>query len=215
MLKKSILFCLVMCLCLGATAQNSEKAEQLLKEVSTKVKSYDNMVITFDYILIDGARHIKQQTKGSVKLQGNKYRLNLMGTTRIFDGKKLYNIIPENEEINISSYNPDNQDLLSPSAMLNFYENGYTYQWDITQNVRGRKVQYVKLIPKDKTSEIKQILLGIDANTKHISKLIQVLDDGTKITIDIRSFKVNQPLSKNTFSFNKDKYQGYYINRLD
>ena len=57
--------------------------------------------------------------------------------------------------------------------MLTFYKEGHTYQWDILQNVQGRKIQYVKLIPIDTNSQIKSILLGIDAETKHIYKLIE------------------------------------------
>lgn len=217
MLKKSLLFCLVVFLGFTAQAQHTKKAKNLLDEVSEKVKSYDNMVIKFSYILQDETQRTTQKTKGNVALEGNKYKLNLMGTTRIFDGKKLYDIIPEDEEINISNYNPEKEqeDELSPSRMLSFYENGYTYQWDITQDADGRKIQYIKLIPEDKDSEVKEILLGIDAQTKHIYKLVQTLNDKSRVIINVLSFKTNQPLSENMFKFSQDKYQGYYINRLD
>jgi len=62
---------------------------------------------------------------------------------------------------------------------------------------------------------VKNILLGIDSQTKHIYNLIQTQDNGTKITITIKSFKTNQPLAKNLFSFNEDRYKDFYINRLD
>jgi hypothetical protein len=35
-------------------------------------------------------------------LKGNLYYLNFMGVTKIFDGKKTYTIVPEDEEITIS-----------------------------------------------------------------------------------------------------------------
>lgn len=217
MFKKIISFCFIIALFQGvsANAQSSQKAKALLDQVSKKVKSYDNIVIRFRYIHEDGNDHSRRETKGDVSLKGNKYMLELMGTIRIFDGQKLYDIVPEDEEVNISNYSPEKDDLLSPSRMLRFYEKGFTYKWDITQDVEGRKIQYVKLLPADKKSEIKNILLGIDAQTKHINKLIQIYKDGSKVTIDVKSFKTNQPLSENLFKFNKDKYQGYYINRLD
>ncbi len=40
--------------------------------------------------------------------------------------------------------------------------------------MKGRKIQYVKLNPIDTNSEIKHVLLGIDATTKHIYNLIEV-----------------------------------------
>ncbi len=88
---------------------------------------------------------------------------------------------------------------------------------DIVQNVKGRKIQFVKLTPIDSNAEIKDILLGIDVQTKHIYKPIQTDAKGTKYTLTVNSFKTNQPLSKTLFTFDEAKYKddGYYINKLD
>ncbi|MDQ7917882.1 outer membrane lipoprotein carrier protein LolA [Mesonia sp. MT50] len=198
-----------------AQAQNSAKAEKLLNEVSQKVKSYNNMVVDFKYTLENTEENIKQETRGDVSLKGELYRLNLMGITRVFDGKKLYTIVPEDEEVTISTYNPKNDQGITPSKMLTFYEDGYTYKWDITQNVKGRTIQYIKLNPMDSDAEIKEILLGVDVQTKHIYNLIQQQDNGTKVTIRVNTFKTNEPLSNKLFSFDENKYNGYYINRLE
>ncbi|MCM4155663.1 outer membrane lipoprotein carrier protein LolA [Gramella sp. AN32] len=200
---------------LNMPAQNSQKAKQLLNEVSSKVKTYDNMMIEFKYSLENVAEAVSQETRGDVTIQGNKYVLNLMGTTQMFDGKKIYTIIPEDEEINISNYVEEDANSITPSKMFSFYEEGYNYVMDITQNVKGREIQYVKLTPIDSNAEIKNILLGIDKQTKHIYNLIQTQDNGTKITITVKSFKTDQPLAKNMFTFNEDRYSDYYINRLD
>lgn len=212
---KKITFILTLFIAFSIQAQNSQKAKSLLDDVSSKVKSYNNIVIDFSYILNNTAENIKQETRGDVSLKDEKYRLNLMGTTRLFDGKKIYTIIPEDEEINISTYNPEDANGITPSEMLTFYEEGYTFKWDIKQDVKGRKIQYVKLTPIDTHAEVKEILLGIDVQTKHIYNLIQTQENGTKVTIKVNSFKTNQPLSENLFKFNEDKFQGYYINRLD
>src|SRR5699024_9922120 len=99
-----------------------------------------------------------------------------------------------------------------PSKMFYFYEKGYTYEWDNEQNNDGRKIQYVKLIPDDKRTGVKEILLGVDVQTKHINKIIQITDDKNKITIDITGFRTDQPMSENLFKFNEEKYKSYYIN---
>lgn len=194
--------------------QSDQRAEKLLNQVYQKAQSYDNMAIKFNYILKEGNSQLKQETNGNVTLKGDKYKLNLRGTTRIFDGQKLYDIIPEDKEIIISKYDPEKKGSTSPSKLLSFYRKGYQYKWDITQNDRGRKIQYVKLIPTDKNAEVDHILLGIDAQTKHIAKMIKILDDNSQVIIEVKSFKTNLPLPENLFQFNKDKYQGFYINRL-
>lgn len=200
---------------LNLQAQSSQKAEKLLNEVSSKVKAYNNMVIEFKYALENKAENVSQETRGDVSIHGEKYILNLMGTTQMFDGKKIYTIIPEDEEINISNYVEEDNNSITPSKMFSFYEDGYNYEMDIAQNVKGREIQYVKLTPKNSNAEIKNILLGIDSQTKHIYNLIQTQENGTKVTITIKSFKTDQPLAKNLFTFNEDRYSDYYINRLD
>lgn len=212
---KKLVFILAAIMSLNVQAQDSQKAQKLLNSVSSKVKAYDNMVIEFKYALENKAENVSQETRGDVSIQGEKYVLNLMGTTQMFDGKKIYTIIPEDEEINISNYVEEDNNSITPSKMFSFYEDGYNYQMDITQNVKGREIQYVKLTPKDSNAEIKNILLGIDSQTKHIYNLIQTQENGTKVTITVKSFKTDQPLAKNLFTFNKDRYSDYYINRLD
>ena len=198
------------------TFSQAQDAKTLLKEVSAKAKSYDNISIDFKYNLNNSKENVNQETRGDVTLQGDKYVLNMLGTTRIFDGKNIYTIVPEDEEVTISAYNPKDDKEVTPSKMLTFYEKGYTYKMDIEQNVKGRKIQYIKLIPIDSKAEIKDILLGIDVQTKHIYKLIQTDDKGTKYTLTVNSFKTNQPVSKTLFTFDEAKYKkdGYYINKL-
>jgi outer membrane lipoprotein-sorting protein len=212
---KKLVFILAAILSMNVQAQSSQKAEKLLNEVSSKVKTYGNMVIEFKYALENTAENVSQETRGDVSITGEKYILNLMGTTQMFDGKKIYTIIPEDEEINISNYVEEDDNSITPSKMFSFYEDGYNYQMDIAQNVKGRQIQYVKLTPKDSNAEIKTILLGIDSQTKHIYNLIQTQENGTKVTITVKSFKTDQPLAKNLFTFNEDRYSDYYINRLD
>ena len=210
---KHLILTLVVLFNINSFSQKSGKA--LLKEVSDKVNGYKNISIDFKYVLENTSENIKQETRGDVVLEGDKYKLNILGVTRLFDGKTLYNISPEDEEVTVSTKKDDDEDIIAPSKMLSFYENGYTSNMDIIQDVKGRKIQYVKLIPIDSNSEIKYILLGIDAQTKHIYNLIQIGKNGTKTTLTVNSFKTNEPLSRTLFTFDANKYKDYYINKLD
>ena len=212
MIKKYILFIALSTVGLLTYGQDAAKAKALLDDVYNKVKSYDNIYIEFQSSLENTEANLKQETNGNVTLKGEKYVLNYLGAEQLFDGKKVYTIVPENEEVTIEDVNEED-DNVSPSKMLTFYKTGHNYKWDILQNVGGRKIQYVKLTPIDSNSEIKSVLLGIDTETKHIYKLIQTGNNGTKTTITVNSFKTNQPLSSTLFTFNKKKYEdkGYYI----
>lgn len=197
-----------------STAQNATKAKALLDEVYNKVKSYDNIYIDFKHSLNNTEANITHDTRGDVTMQGDKYLFNYMGSQQMYDSKKVYTIVPENEEITIEDKSSD-EDTITPSKMLTFYKQGHTYAWDILQNVQGRKIQFVKLTPMDTNSQITSILLGIDIETKHIYKLIETGNNGTKTSITVNSFKTDQTLSKTLFTFDEDKYknEGYYIIR--
>jgi outer membrane lipoprotein-sorting protein len=197
-----------------ANAQD-QKAKALLDEVTSKVKSYTNIAIDFKYSLQNTKENINQESKGNVLLQDNNYVLNFMGITKIFDGRKVYTIVPEDEEISISSFDDKDDNAITPSKMLTFFNKGYKYSWDILQNVRGRKIQYIKLIPISSKDQRKEVLLGIDVQTKNIYNVIETGKNGTKTTIVVNSFKTNQPVSKNQFTFVKSKYPNYYINNID
>ena len=155
-------------------AQNADKAKAYLDEVYKKVTSYKNIYIDFRYSFENSKERIKQDTRGNVTLSGEKYLLNYMGVTKIFDGKKIYTIIPENEEVTIEGAENKDEQMIMPSQMLTFYKKDFSYKWDIVQQVKGRKIQYIELKPTKQASDIKLILLGIDTTTKHIYNLIQI-----------------------------------------
>jgi outer membrane lipoprotein-sorting protein len=197
-------------------AQNRDpEAQALLEQVSAKVNGYDNMVLEFKYVLDNSEENIHQETRGEITLVGDNYVLNILGITRIFDGQKLITISPEDEEVTISTQNTAEENTITPSQLLSFYEQGYNYKMDIIQNIRGRKIQYIKLNPIDSNTEIDYVLLGIDINTKHVYNLIEIGSNATKTTLTINAFKTNQPLSKSLFSFEASKYSDYFINNLD
>ena len=212
--KKFLLIASLLLFSFSIQAQD-KKAKDLLDQVTAKVKSYNNIAIDFKYSLNNSRENINQDSKGNVTMKGNQYVLNFMGVTKIFDGKKTYTIVPEDEEITISTVNEKDDNAITPSKMLTFFNTGYKYNMDILQNVKGRKIQYIKLVPLNSRDQRKEVLLGIDVQPKHIYNLIEVGKKGTKTTLTVNSFKTNQPLSKNQFTFAGSKYPNYYINKLD
>ena len=197
-------------------SQNAKKAQDLLDAVAQKVSSYDNIDIDFTWNLVNQKEGVDQKTQGTVTLSGERYQLGMMGMTRIYNGDKLYTIAPDDLEITVSDPDPEEDKSVSPSKLLTFYKEGYSYVWDIAQKVAGKTIQYVKLYPIDSNAEIKYMLLGIDTATKHIYKLIQTDAQGTQFILTVKSFSPNQKLAADVFEVDLEAYQkqGYYINTL-
>ncbi len=213
-MNKFLSIALLLIVSLTSQAQD-KKAKELLDQVTAKIKTYNNVTIDFKYTLNNSKENINKESKGNLLLEGNKYVLNFMGVTKIFDGKKSYTIVPEDEEITVSGLNDNDEKSITPSKMLTFFNSGYKFSWDILQDVKGRKIQYIKLVPTNAKDQRKEILLGVDSQTKNIYNVIEMGKNGTKTTLTVNSFKTNQPLSKNQFTFVASKYQNYYINKID
>ena len=184
-------------------SQNSEEAVKLLNKVSENIKSYDNIYINYTYTLFNLEEDINQINKGSFVTEDDKWKFVMLDVTRIFDGDKLYTIIPDDEEVTISTQNPDDESTITPNKMLYFYEEGYNFEMDIVQYVGRKKIQYVKLIPMDSDAEIKYILMGIDVEFNQIYKVIETGINDTQTTIAIIDFEVNLPLEESLFVFDK------------
>ncbi len=211
-----VIWGLLMVFFIGFSAQAQDaKAKALLDKVTAKIKSYNNISIDFKYSLHNAKENINQDSKGTVVMKGNQYVLNFMGITKLFDGKKTYTIVPEDEEITVSAVNEKDDSAITPSKMLTFFNKGYKYSMDIVQNVSGKKIQYIKLVPINSKDQRKEILLGIDSKTNNIYNVIEIGKKGTKTTLTVNSFKTNQALPKNQFTFAASKYPNYYINKLD
>lgn len=201
----------------ASTELVAQDAKGLLDQVAQQVKSYSTIAIDFKWKLDNQKEQVSQETRGDVALMGEKYKLSMMGITRLFDGNKLYTIATEDFEVSIAPYDPSEDKDITPSKLLTFYQEGYTYQWDITQRVGSRRIQYIKLLPIDANAEIKDLLLGIDLETKQIYKLIQTDDQGTRYTLTVQSFDTDSLITEQDFTLDLDAYQqqGYYINHLN
>ena len=216
-MKKLLL--LIFGFCTFGYSQDNLDAELLLNKVSENIKSYENIYINYAYTLKNLEEDINQTNNGSFVTENDNWRFEMLGVTRIFDGDKLYSISPDDEEVTISSQDPEDETTITPNKMLYFYEDGYYFEMDESRLIGNgqfrKKIQYVKLVPKDSEAEIKYILLGIDTEFNQIYEVIETGKNETVTTISIVDFEFNLPLDANLFVFDKEKYKDYYMNILD
>ena len=213
-MRKSIVFLLFMFLSGTAVkAQTTVAAKKLLDQVSAKIASFKTMQFDFVYVLENRQENMKQETEGSVTVSGDRYKLNFLGAEQLFDGQKTYTIVPENEEITISTVEEEDDFGINPSKLLYFYKEGYAFQWDIKQNVMGRNIQFIKLIPIEENKEVKYLLLGIETRLKTIYRLIEIGANETRTTLTISNFTPNIKLAANYFTFDATQYPDFYINQ--
>ncbi|MDG1032201.1 MAG: outer membrane lipoprotein carrier protein LolA [Flavobacteriaceae bacterium] len=199
---------------LNINAQNDPRAEKLLAKVSNKIDLAKSYKINFKYTLENKLEGINQDVDGTVTIQGDNYLLNFMGITQICDSNNIYSIVPENEEVIISSIEEEEEQTIKPSKLLNFYRKGYLILWDKLQSDYKSKIQFVKLIPSNSNSDIDYLLLGINISNDNISKLIEIGKNKTKTILSVDSIVFDPVLEKDIFIFNENNYKDYYIEKL-
>ena len=193
-------------------SQTSSQARRLLESASKQMETYENIEFEFSYVLNNRTEQVNQESSGKVIIAKEKYKLNFLDAIQIFNGKQLYTIVPENEEITIIQLDEQEDLIFNPKEFLQFYKEGYNYFWDISQRVKGKNIQFVKFIPTNENKDLKFLLVGIDTKLNHIYKLIEVGNNGTQTTLTINKMKVNNSLPQNLFVFDQDNYPNYYIN---
>ena len=223
-MKKTYTLLILLLNTLIISSQNDPQAEELLNKVSKNIKGYESMYININHNLSNKEEDIDQTNKVSFVKKGDRYNVKWNDITFIYDGKKLYTINPDDEEVTISTEDLDEESTITPNKILTFFEEGYEFKMDITQDVtvvdyyeqRTRKLlQYIKLIPIDSDSEIDFILLAIEKKSNRIYKSIEKGKNGTITTFTITSFEIDLPLKDDLFLFNKKDYKDYYINNID
>ena len=209
---KNLFLLFFIVLFIDSISQTSHEAQNLLNLASKQMESYNNIEFEFSYVLNNRVEQINQESSGQVTVASEKYKLNFLDAIQLFDGKSLYTIVPENEEITITKAQEEEDYGINPRELLQFYKNGYDYHWDISQRVKGKNIQFVKLIPTKGDGETESLLVGIDTKQNHIYKLIEIGYNGTITTLTINNMKVDSSLPENFFVFDEADYPNYYIN---
>ena len=190
-------------------AQNS--GEQYLNRVYQRVSEAPAIQISFSYRLQNKEAGVNQTTEGELYLSGIQYHLTLFETTQLFDGEKTYTIIPDNEEVMISTYSPNNEGGLDPSSLFSFYKDGYRIE---LKETTSENQAFIQLIPIDSSSEISEIIAQVDLNTDQLISLSQIGLNETQTILVVESYQELTAKIPAKTSFNRAYYEGlgfYFI----
>lgn len=186
------------------------KAKTILDQVSANYKAKKNTY--FKFLYGSGSGKVQKTQTGIFYSEGAKYKLKIMGTEQIFDGKKIYNITDEDQEVTIAVPN-ENAVLFSPTSYLDDYKKGYQISYIGKRNIAGISTDLIQMKPVGK-NEVKAVYLFINTVKNELVKLEQYTNNNEVAVIQIQDYKYNQNLNSNLFSFDKNQYKNYIITEL-
>ena len=179
----------------------AQDAETVFKSAVDKLKAYDNIEIAFDYNMINTEAGIFETMEGAGFLQGNAYKLHIMGQDIICDGTTIWTYNADAEEVMISDAD-NSEGGGSPLAILNSYYDNITAKF-IEENGNVKKIEVKSLFGDD---NFDRIIITIDTKSMEI-KDVHVFDKNkNEFVYEITKFVTNQHLPADFFTFKESDY---------
>lgn len=192
----------------SAVAQEDTKAKEILDKLSAKTKSYNTIKADFQFTMINKTEGTNESQSGKIEIKGDKYFLSISGQDVISDGKNMWTILKDAEEVQINEIDEEDEDAISPNKIFTLYEKGFKYKY--VKEDKG--IQIINLYPKaaaDKSYH--RIALYINKAKNEISKVKVYGKDGTITSYKIKVFTPNASISDSRFTFDKSKYSTYEV----
>ena len=192
-------------------AQQDAKAQEILKSVSTKFKSFKSYKANFSIVIENTRDKSKEVQKGTIYIKGNKYRLEIAGQDVICDGKTRWTYVKDANEVQIDVQKTD-EGTISPTNIFTIYEKGWQSKYTGDAKEKTSTVAQIELVPSEgKNKNIFKIKLSINKNEKTISSAKMMDKNGGIQTINVEKISPDGAADDNIFVFNKAKYPGAEI----
>ncbi|HMN89669.1 MAG TPA: outer membrane lipoprotein carrier protein LolA [Saprospiraceae bacterium] len=225
-MKKVLLMLLALGLSLATTAQKTAdyskasdsdpKAKAILDKVRKKYDGYKSLEAAFT-LELEFPEMPKEVQKGKVARDGKKYRVELAGQSVICDGQAIWLIMNSNKEVQINPMptEGDDDNLLSPQSLFDFYRTGkFAYVLVNEYSEGGKIVQQIEFKPLDKKFEYSKIRMLVNKENQDVLSVKAFGKDGSRYTMIINQLTPNKTFAANHFAFDKSKYPGYHIEDL-
>jgi outer membrane lipoprotein-sorting protein len=195
---------------LHCSAQVDQRANEILKSVSAKYKSYTSLQASFTLNRLDQKTQKSEKYEGSISLSGIRYQFSMADQTVICDGKTTWTYLKEANEVQISDNKPA-EGAITPTNIFTLYEKGFKSKFMGEKTAGKSTVQQIELTPEDSRKSFFKILLTIDKSGKYVREARIFEKSGSITTYSIVKFSPNTSLAVDVFSFNKAKFPGAEI----
>ena len=138
-------------------------------------------------------------SKGTIAMQGNKFRVISPEAKCWYDGKTQWSWSPLTDEVNITTPSPDELQMTNPIAAARHFKANFNMKKAKAQTA---KTYVIKLTPKAKKDAIKTLWLYFDETTSLLRTARFEMSDKSVYIIKITNYK-HQSLPASTFTFDK------------
>jgi outer membrane lipoprotein carrier protein len=205
--KHSTVLCLLLITNL-AFCQQDPAAREILDRVAGKTKSYKSIEANFELIVEDRKEKTQTLSSGLLRLKGDKYRIESMGSIVYFNGKTVWTYTEDIEEVVITE--PDTADdsfLSNPAQIFYWYNRDFKYRYTGESVIDDRRMHEIDLYPKNLNQPFSSFKIFIDKEKEIITGIKIRGKDGIDYNIQIRDFVTDKELDDSIFTFDESKHK--------
>ena len=187
-------------------AQQDAKAVDILNKASAAYLKAGGVKASFSIQMVQSKGVKGERVQGSIRLKGQKFKLEVEDMTTWFDGSNQWVYLKSNKEVNVS--NPTEEELLTinPINVFQLYKHGYTCAYKGTGTSAGLSVQQILLTPKDKYSQVSGIQVAFEKNSLRPVSIVITNKDKSGTTVTISSYQGGNTFADNQFVFPAKEY---------
>lgn len=210
---KILKFFILSMLCLTLKAQQDPEAQKILEAFSNKYKKYTSIKMNFTFAIENHQTGENTKSKAEMWLKGNKYKIILNNHHTYFDGKDIYNYMPNEKEVSIAKPNPkkDESFLQNPSQIFTIYKKDFKFRL-LGQTQWNKKSCYeVDLYPIDINKNYSIIKLLIDNDNYDLIAAKMIMKNGIHYIIYVEKITTNEKINDNEFTFDIKAHKGVEV----
>lgn len=197
--KGIILLTMLFALCSLSPAQT---ARQVLDATAAKLQK-GGVRANFQATTFSGLTE-KGTTKGTIQLQGSKFKIAMDGMTTWYDGKTQWTMLAGSGEVNVSQPTAAEAAQMNPYSFINLYKSGYSISLK-NATYQGRPCYDVTLTATSRGTAFQRVLISIDKS--YIPLNVRAKDaKGNWMRFRLSSVQTGQRFKEATFRFDKKQY---------
>ena len=190
---------------LWANESKKDNAEALLKSAMDKMKAFKNFKAGLSYTMDNKAMDIHEKKKGTIYVEGDKYRIEMAGQIIISNGKDVWTVLKDSKEVMLTAVDTTDPSSLSPTNILKKYTD-YKAKLD----KKDKQAGLTTLVLTTKTNaNYKKVTLTIHTNTLMLQSFSLYDDQGNVFTYHILNLKPNVDFPAGTFTYRAKDFPGF------
>jgi outer membrane lipoprotein-sorting protein len=211
-MKQNIILILLFSVLISGFAQQDPNAKKILDRVAEKSKQYTSIQADFELTIENRREDQVSTSSGIIKIKGEKYYLESLGSKVFFDGKTLWSYMEDINEVTITEPDQESDDIIeNPIKIFDFYNRDFKYHLVGEAKLDEGWMYEIDLFPNNLEQPYSRFKIYIKRNTEELFMLKAVGKDGIDYTAFLKNMKYNEDLPDEGFEFDPSKHKGIEV----